>query len=252
MGTVIVTAATGREVADLIKLVGGPKAILPGGYEFHEMELGEAALVIAVTGIGKVNTAAAITALIHRYDPALLINTGCCGAYPGSGLSIGDLAAATSEIYGDEGVETPDGWRSLETIGIPVLSHAGVSYFNRLPLSEEIVGQAKSFAAGMGLRLAAGPFVTVSTCSGTLARGVELAGRHGAVFCENMEGAAAAHVALSHGVDFLEVRGVSNFVEDRDISRWDIDLAVANVQRFLVEFVTEYVGRRPGGSTFGS
>ena len=51
--------------------------------------------------------------------------------------------------------------------------------------------------------------------------------RWGAV-CENMEGAAAAHVSLLYGVPFAEARGISNIVEDRDRSRWDINTACAN------------------------
>ena len=37
-----------------------------------------------------------------------------------------------------------------------------------------------------------------------------------------MEGAAAAHVCAMHDVPFLEVRGVSNLVEDRDRAAWRI------------------------------
>jgi futalosine hydrolase len=45
--------------------------------------------------------------------------------------------------------------------------------------------------------------------------------RFGAL-CESMEGAAAAHVCALHDVPFLEVRGISNLVEDRNRSRWRI------------------------------
>jgi futalosine hydrolase len=43
-----------------------------------------------------------------------------------------------------------------------------------------------------------------------------------------MEGAAYAHVAARYALPFLEVRGISNVVEDRDLSRWQLD-AAANV-----------------------
>ena len=42
---------------------------------------------------------------------------------------------ATAELFGDEGVVTPDGWHSLELIGIPVVSRNGEEYFNRFPLT---------------------------------------------------------------------------------------------------------------------
>ncbi len=40
-----------------------------------------------------------------------------------------------------------------------------------------------------------------------------------------MEGAAAAQVAALHGIPWLEVRGISNIVEDRDLTKWDIPKA---------------------------
>jgi futalosine hydrolase len=45
-----------------------------------------------------------------------------------------------------------------------------------------------------------------------------------------MEGAAAAHVCALHDIPFLEVRGISNLVEDRDRSKWRITEAAEAAQ----------------------
>jgi len=45
-----------------------------------------------------------------------------------------------------------------------------------------------------------------------------------------MEGAAAAQVAELHGVPWLEMRGISNIVEDRDLKKWDIPAAAEAAQ----------------------
>jgi futalosine hydrolase len=42
---------------------------------------------------------------------------------------------------------------------------------------------------------------------------------------------------MCYGIDCLEVRGISNMVEDRDLSRWDIPLAVEKTQRFLLRLL---------------
>jgi futalosine hydrolase len=42
---------------------------------------------------------------------------------------------------------------------------------------------------------------------------------------------------LDYGVDCLEVRGVSNMVEDRDLSRWNLPLAVEKAQRFIIKYL---------------
>jgi futalosine hydrolase len=93
-------------------------------------------------------------------------------------------------------------------------------------------------AGSHGVRLVRGRFVTVSSCSGTKERGQELARRHQAV-CENMEGAAIALTALRYGIPCLEIRGISNLVEDRDLSRWDISRAVEAAQRFVIKIIEE-------------
>ena len=168
--------------------------------------------------------------------PALIINTGCAGAYSGSGLNVGDLAVASTEVYGDEGVETPRGWQSMEAIGIPVMVRKGKLYFNEFPLSQEAAEKAMRLAAVLGIPTQRGRFITVSTCSGTTARGKKMAGRFSGI-CENMEGAVVAHLALKYEIPCMEVRGISNLVEDRDLSRWNITLAVETAQRFLLRYL---------------
>ena len=113
MKPTLVTAATMLELAPLIHAIEAQKLSAAGFPETFGGTVGTSAVLLAVTGMGKVNTAMAITALFERNRPGLLINTGCAGAYPGSGLKLGDLALATAEVYGDEGVMTPTGWESL-------------------------------------------------------------------------------------------------------------------------------------------
>lgn len=236
MKPVIVTAATSRELSLLISALEGREHLPSRHREACRGELAGWPVILAVTGIGKVNTAAAIASLLERFEPELLINTGCAGAYRGSGLAVGDLAMATSELFGDEGVLVPDGWHSLELIGIPAVERNGERLFNSFPLTRWAMDKAEYVAESAGLTLRRGTFVTVSTVSGTAERGDELFRRFGGI-CENMEGGAAAQVALLYGVDCLELRGVSNLVEDRDLTRWNIPLAVERAQDFIVRFI---------------
>jgi futalosine hydrolase len=59
------------------------------------------------------------------------------------------------------------------------------------------------------------------------------------VICENMEGAAVAHVCISYGIPVVEIRGISNTVEDRDMKKWDIRMAAENCQKVVKEFLKE-------------
>jgi futalosine hydrolase len=236
MDTIVVTAATAAEISLLVKMAKAKKRRAGGLSDLHEWKCGAKRVILAVTGMGKVNTAAFLAILIDRFSPRSLINIGCAGAYEGNLLAIGDLAIATGEIYGDEGVLTPMEWKPLDCIGIPLVKVGGKDYFNEMPLSSALLEKAVSFSISQEIRLHRGKFVTVSTCSGTAARGRELSARFSAI-CENMEGAAAAHLALMHGIECMEIRGISNMVEDRDLSRWDIARAAGNAQRFIHAFI---------------
>lgn len=215
--------------ATRVRLIGRKRAV-------QGMLAGREVLLLPA-GMGKTNAAHGLTALLESDAVGGVIGFGVGGAYPGSGLETGGLALATREIYGDEGVAAPEGWLSTREIGIPLLRSAGSDVYNVFDLDHGRVAVAAAVLEGSGLRAVSGPFVTVSSCSGTLSRGAELATRHGAV-CESMEGAAYAHVAALYGVPFLEVRGISNLVEDRKLSGWDLPAAssiAARAVRALVE-----------------
>jgi len=237
MRTIAVTAATLLEISALAEAFHAQRhpASLP--WDVFVADEASTKIVFIVSGIGTANAAAASALVAQLFTPDLLITTGCAGAYLGCGLEIGDIALATTEVFADEGVVTPEGWQSLEHIGIPLLDRNGRRFFNEIPLSPQANATALQVAEQLGIApLAAGRFLTVATCSGTKARGEELKDRFGGI-CENMEGAAVALMAARYGIACMELRGISNYVEDRDITSWNISLAAANSQRFLEHFI---------------
>jgi futalosine hydrolase len=236
METVVISAATDGELSDLIRRYGAQQLSSRLPMDLHAIKTSQGRILLARTGIGKALAASAATALIHSFSPDLIINTGCAGAYAGRGLAVGDLALASCEIFADDGVETADGWQSLEQLGLFLWEKNGLRHGNEIPLSSSLVGKALRVADRQGLPLQPGRFLTVSTCSGSRMRGEALVQRYGAV-CENMEGAAVALVAALYGINCMEVRGISNMVEDRDLSRWDIPLAIASVSSFIERFL---------------
>lgn len=199
-------------------------------------------IVFLASGVGKTNAAHAAAFMLERYFPALIINFGVGGAYPASGLKIGDIAVAEQEIYGDEGVILREGFSDMTMTGIPVFKKGNKKYFNEFPLDRDSVKKAVyaskivTHRASRITGLRSGTFVTVSACSGTLKRALELEKRYQAI-CENMEGAAIAHICAMHGIPMIEIRGISNIVEDRDRKKWDIKLASENCQHAVLEIL---------------
>ncbi|MDD2501969.1 MAG: futalosine hydrolase, partial [Geobacter sp.] len=104
MKPILVLTAVQREIELLIGALEEPCCDTGSTFPATEGIIGSTRLVCCAGGIGKANAAAAATSLIERHRPELVVITGCGGAYPGSGLSVGDLAVASDEIFGDEGV----------------------------------------------------------------------------------------------------------------------------------------------------
>ncbi len=247
MKPILILAAVPLETALLEGALEKPARCKTAALDYREGHLGRLPVTVCSGGVGKVNAAMAAASLIERVRPGLVINTGCAGAYPGSGLTIGGLAVASDETMGDEGVLARDGWHDFQEMGLAAVARGSRHYFNRFPLSRHAAEKAMQLAEYFGVVLMRGSFVTVSTCSGTRQRGEELASRLGGI-AESMEGAAVAQVCLRYGVDCLEIRGISNMVEDRDLKTWDIPRAVEAAQRFVLKYVEEM--DRPEDSSF--
>ena len=115
--------------------------------EWVSGKIGTQPVTLVATGIGAVNTAHALTCYLQGQRPRRVVQVGVGGAYPESGASVGDLALASEEYYGDLGVRTPDGWQGGELIGIPVLEK-GRSYYNCFPIDEQWVQRAAAVFAG--------------------------------------------------------------------------------------------------------
>lgn len=203
--------------------------------------------IICICGVGKANAAHGTAILIEKFKPDLIYIIGVAGAYPSSRLKIGDVVIAEKEIYGDEGLITSvlrvrdplsvKGQRTLATdtnfytmdkLGLPLAIINGDNYYNEFPMF--IPEKLRSFKNK-------GNFVTVSTCTGTLERGMEIEKRFNAI-CENMEGAAIAHVCTFSEIPAIEIRGISNIIEDRaaePLNKADIIKAAESAQTFFLE-----------------
>jgi futalosine hydrolase len=175
-------------------------------------------------GVGPVNAAHAVTLAITRSRPQAIVVCGIGGAYPGSGLAIGDVACAETECYGDLGATSPGGFLDMQAIGFPIVEGPPPLY-NLIPM--------QLFPASRRVR-----FVTMSTCTGVAAAAQAIESRTGGAV-ENMEGAAVAHVAAIHGIAVGELRGISNMVTDRDTKAWRINEAATAAQEALLSWIAQ-------------
>ena len=189
-----------------------------------------------IAGVGPVETTLRLTRYLERRDPRIdkVLNFGVAGAYvcetsPSGNGALLDLCLAEQENLGDFGICFADHYEALdEKLG-------GSTVF---PLDQPMLRQARIVLDCHGMAYRCGNFVTVSAVSATRKRGAMLAARYQGL-CENMEGAAVARVCAEFSLPLLEVRVVSNLVEDRDLSRWRMADACARAAEAAALLVRE-------------
>ena len=192
---------------------------------------------IHVCGIGRVNTASFLTEKITTKRPNSVLLVCCAGAYRGSGLFIGDIAVAQSEYSADEGIVNETGVQSMEEIGVPVLMKQDIAYFNVFTVDERLADRLLECARIEGLLAEGGRFITVSAISGIKQRADTINKNIGAL-CENMEGAAAAHICMKYDIPFGEIRGISNLSGQRQ--PFDLMAAMTSVGKVLRSFLCKF------------
>jgi len=171
-----------------------------------------------ICGIGPVETAFSLTSRLERGRSGVwgVLNFGIAGAYHGAGgdgADMLDICLAEEEILADMGICHAD---RIEHFSAPEL---GVR--NRFSLDQKLLQDAANLLAKKRIAFHQGRFLTVSCVSGTRKRGDMLADQFDGL-CENMEGAAVARVCRAFQLPCLEIRCISNFVEDRDTGRWQL------------------------------
>ncbi|MCX7914144.1 MAG: futalosine hydrolase [Thermodesulfovibrionales bacterium] len=225
-----IIAATPIELEIILQNLSKSKPSKSHKTLFYEGYISNLPVIACLCGVGKVNAAHGTTILLEKFNVDSIYTIGIGGAYPSSMLKLGDIAIAEKEIYGDEGLVSKDGFHTLKEINLPLLELGGVKYYNEFILY--IPAELETFPYR-------GNFVTVSSCSGSLKRAFMLEQKFNAL-CENMEGAAIAHICTLYGKPNVEIRGISNIISERTaepLSRSDILRAAYKVQEFFLDFL---------------
>jgi len=171
---------------------------------------------VSLAGVGPV-AAAANTAQVlaaARYD--LVVSAGIGGGFPGS-AEVGSLVVATEIVSADLGVETPEGFTSLDELGLGP---------TRIQIDANLVNSVTEALLAARLPVRTGPVLTVSTVTGTAGSAAKLAARVPGATAEAMEGYGVALAAHYYDIPVLELRGISNLVGPRDRPAWRIEKAL--------------------------
>ncbi|MDG0811969.1 futalosine hydrolase [Cohnella rhizosphaerae] len=174
---------------------------------------GDGRFEVRLCGVGPASAAARTAVALGSGDPwTLVVSAGIAGGYP-EVAPVGTLAVGTDAVAADLGVETAEGFASVEELGFGASKLAADA-----KLAEELL-QALNRA---GLVAASGPIVTASTATGTAATAAVRSARVPGAVAEGMEGYGVAIAATYADKPFIELRAISNAVGPRDRDAWRI------------------------------
>lgn len=210
---IAILGAMDTETAPVLAALADPSPTSLRGIPCVSASFAGRRVVVAATGVGKVNAALTTTLVVERFAPSAVVFTGVAGVLDPD-LQPGDVVVAETLVHHDLLRYTEAGERP-RVIKSPA---TGVPNPIELPASPELLALALDTAPDVALEGIAGArpprvrFGTIATGDsfiGAQAKKAQLRADFRAHACE-MEGAAVAQVCRELGVPFLVVRGLSD------------------------------------------
>lgn len=179
-----------------------------------------------VTGVGMVATTYALMKHLARHQYDLVLQAGVAGSFDRT-VPLGSLVHVVSDRFGDLGAEDHD--RYIDIFDLGLLGRNDAPYTNGM-----LVNPLGPVHQHITLPQVSG--ITVNSVTGSAAT-VAIRQQNGCT-TESMEGAALHFVCLNEGVTFAQVRAISNYVEPRDKSKWQMKDAIIDLNDWLISFAT--------------
>ena len=213
--TAILSAMT-LEVETLGQELTDKKEVTVQGIRFTTGGLKDRRVVLAHSGIGKVNAAIAATLLVEQFQPTHILFTGIAGGL-NPDLRPGDVVIGAKTAYHDYGEWTPEGFRVGRTVD-PFTGKSNPLFFpadaGLLAVAEKAaldlkLAPVKMASGGRTPRVVTGVIVTGDAFVASAAKKDALRKEFKADATE-MEGAAVAQICWQRRVPCLILRSLSD------------------------------------------
>ena len=211
---ILIVSATQFEVKPLLIFLEIENASI--GLNNGSKKINNTTVSVLITGIGMVSTAF----MMGKYTKSsydLVINVGVCGAFD-KNLEIGELVNVTNDIISEMGAEDGDDFITYDQLNLEG-SHIFKNQFNS---KNKLISQLKEVTG-----------ITVNTIHGNESSITKIVQLYNPTV-ESMEGAAFFAACDNNITNYLQIRAISNYVEKRDKSKWQMPLAIQNLNEFLI------------------
>ena len=183
------------------------------------------------SGVGILQSCFSIQKMIVEQKPDLIIQAGIAGTFDEQGVP-GEVVLVKEEYSGTCGVEENNEWKDIFDLNL--------SDKNNFPFSEKRL--INPFLKEYNLiHLKEVSAITIDEISTDKNRIQQLKNKYNP-FLESMEGAPLHYCALQYHIPFLQIRGISNYVGERDKAFWKIKDAIENVCEKSFELIGIILG----------
>jgi futalosine hydrolase len=216
---ILIVSSTLFEVKPLLNFLG--IAMPSAGLNNANMDFDDKEIQVLITGVGMVNTALMLGRYLNSsWD--LVLNVGVCGTFNKS-FELGKLVLVNQDIISELGAEDGDDFLTYDKLELP---------------GDFIFSENNHIAHPIFNSLTKAKGITVNKVHGN-DLSIEKIVRLFNPDIESMEGAAffAACKGICH--NYMQIRAISNYVERRDKSKWQMSLAIENLNAFLINFIKD-------------
>ncbi len=221
---ILIVSATILESKNLIKLFDLKQL----SNNLYTKKIKKNSLNILISGIGLSFTTYALSKALFKKKYDLVINTGIAGSFNRK-LKIGDVVQVVSERFADLGIR--DKSRFID------IFEAGFLNANEYPF-ENAELKSSNIENPILKKIKQVKGISVNTTSGNKSEIIQLQKKYNPDI-ESMEGAAVFYVCHKENIPVLEIRSISNYVEERNKSKWNIPLAIKKLDEFFMLFLKE-------------
>ncbi len=181
-------------------------------------------LNVLVSGVGMLSTSFKLTQYLLSHSVDLVLNIGIAGAYSPS-MPLGRVVLVNEDLAGDLGAENKEELLTvfdLEFENPNEFPYTNGTIINPYATSIHQNLQDLPLVSAVSVNLTAGSTRTIHQRVQKFKADIE-----------TMEGLAVAYVCQKLSVPYLQIRSISNWVEERNRERWNIPLALENLKNEL-------------------
>lgn len=179
-------------------------------------------------GVGLLANSVALMRMAYEEKPDLVVQVGVAGCFDPS-VPLGNIFAVKDDLPGDIGVEEDGKWKDIFDLK---LEKPGYPPFEKKRLPNQHIDQYNL------LQLPLATAVTVNEISTRQDRIQQLKKKYDPLL-ETMEGAALHYVCRELNIPFLQIRSVSNYVGERDKTKWQLQEAISNLNQTILKYVEQ-------------